>query len=144
MHVNTRYINSTRSTSSKICETCIYAHARWFTVGNLDLCCCPGGMYFKSWLTPLCVDNKGVKDWMILNKSFKKGMAPDHEQCRLQSNEANECWGHTAIRAHPTSQHGINHMMVRLKACVERGCAWTSVQYPVRADHQAYWGIEGS
>ena len=27
---------------------------------------------------------------MILNKSFKKGMAPDHEQCRLQSNEAND------------------------------------------------------
>ena len=27
---------------------------------------------------------------MILNKSFKKGMAPDHERCRLQSNEAND------------------------------------------------------
>ena len=45
MHVNTRYINSNRGTSSN-----------WVTVGDSGLCCCTCVTYFERWLTPLCVD----------------------------------------------------------------------------------------
>ena len=57
---------------------CIYTHARWVTVGDSGLCCvCV--RYFKSWLTPLCVDSarhsgpRSVSDSSL--DSFKQQLA---------------------------------------------------------------------
>ena len=65
MRVNTRYINDTRGTSSKVyvhpqvylwwslCTLCLHTCQVRVTVGNSGLCCWTYITYLERWLTPL-------------------------------------------------------------------------------------------